>query len=144
MLGLTHALIGVAIAKYFHLANNVYEYILAGVFAVLPDIDHPSSFLGRVFYPMSVKIYSRMGHRTFTHSIPFATMVLTPMLFTPYFKLAFVAIISHLIGDALTYTGVPFLYPYKKNFVLLNGVLKTGGAFEILISIICVLVIFLC
>jgi len=144
VLGLTHAIIGIAINKYFHIANNIYEYALAGAFAVLPDIDHPSSFFGKIFYPISIKIYSKLGHRTFTHSILFMTIVLTPMLFTPYFKLAFVSMISHLLGDAITYTGVPFLYPYKKNFVILNGILKTGSVFEIFISIICVLVIFLC
>ena len=144
MLGIAHALIGIAINKYFHLTNNVFEYTLAGFFAILPDIDHPNSILGKLFYPLSIKIYSKIGHRSFTHSIPFVTIVLTPMLFTPYFKIAFISLISHLISDSLTYTGVPFLFPYQKNFVILNGVLKTGVIFEIFISILCVLVIFLC
>jgi len=144
MLGITHALIGIALCKFFHLGNNIFELALAGLFAVLPDIDHPSSFFGTLLRPLSIKLYSKFGHRDLTHSLIFMNCCIGPMLFTPYFMLAFVAMASHLAADMLTYTGIPLFLPYRKNFTILGGMVKTGSWHEILVIIVSLGVIILC
>lgn len=144
MMGLTHALIGAGACKLLGLSDKWYEIAIAMAFAVLPDIDHPSSFFGFILKPLSLRIYSKLGHRMFTHSVMFMAIALAPVLFTPYFKLAFVAIGSHLIADSLTYTGIPALWPYKMNFTILGAPVKTGSFIEIIISVICTGVVLLC
>ena len=144
MLGFTHALIGMALCKLLHLSNNFLELGLAAAFAVLPDIDHPSSLFGTLLRPVSAALYSRIGHRAFTHSAVFMAIVLTPMLFTPYFLLAFTAIASHLFSDAITHTGIPLLWPFNRNLTVLGGAVTTGSWAEYAISIICLGVVLIC
>jgi len=43
--------------------------ILCAFAALLPDIDHPTSTLGRRIYPISKLISSIFGHRGLTHSL---------------------------------------------------------------------------
>ena len=142
MMGITHALIGIALCKTFGLAGNWFELALAGLFAVLPDIDHPNSFFGTVLRPVSLWIYSKLGHRDYTHSALFMTVCTGPMLFTNYFLLAFTAMGSHLLSDALTFTGIPLLIPFNKNFTIFGGPVRTGSWMETIICIICLGVIF--
>ena len=56
---------------------------LASLAALLPDIDHPESLIGRVFLPLSKYIQRKYGHRTVTHSV-FAILIvalaLSPLL----------------------------------------------------------------
>lgn len=142
MLGFTHALIGAALCKSLGLTNNWIELGLAALLAVLPDIDHPNSLFGTVFRPISIKIFSKMGHRNITHSVFFMTICLTPLLFTSYFLLGFAAIGSHLVADSLTYTGVPLLWPYTlRNFTFLGGPVRTGTIIEAVICLLCMGVI---
>ncbi len=58
----------------------------ASLFALLPDIDHPESTIGRIFSPLAKSIQRKYGHRTITHSI-FAIMamaiLLLPILIIP-------------------------------------------------------------
>ena len=143
MLGITHALIGIALCKFLHLGNNIFELALAGLFAVLPDIDHPSSFFGTLLRPLSIKLYSKFGHRDLTHSLIFMNCCIGPMLFTPYFMLAFAAMASHLAADMLTITGIPLFLPYRKNFVILGGPVRTGTWQEYLIMIVAATVVIL-
>src|SRR5690606_26210527 len=38
-------------------------------FAVLPDIDHTRSLIGKTFYPVAKFLDRKFGHRTITHSL---------------------------------------------------------------------------
>ncbi len=51
----------------------------ASLFALLPDIDHPESTIGRIFSPLAKSIQRKYGHRTVTHSI-FAIMLMALLL----------------------------------------------------------------
>ena len=91
--------------------------------ALLPDIDHPKSILGRIFFPISKWIHRKYGHRTITHSLAF--LLLTTFIvrsiqisFFPDFKITllyFLAVSSHLIFDMVTVQGIPLFYPFLKN-----------------------------
>jgi len=145
MLGHTHTLISLAVARALGLIG-IKSYVGIAViifFSLLPDIDMPYSELGKIFFPISRLLYRYFGHRNITHSAFFMTIVLFPMLFTNYFLLAFLSLILHLIADSLTYTGIPWLWPYDKNFNFLGGPIITGKWTDVLISVICILIFIL-
>ena len=138
MLGVTHALISLALAKSLGLVS-VKDYLKIFVlvfYAMLPDIDMPYSGLGKITKPFSEHLYSKFGHRNVTHSLLFMLLVTSPLAINQglYF-LALLGYGSHLIEDMLTYTGVPLFYPSKKNFVILGGPLITGKWNELLFSL---------
>lgn len=108
----------------FHDVNVFAEPSLIGatVFcALLPDIDHVSSTIGKVFYPIASYLNTRFGHRTITHSIfCYAVFVcLIWLLPRGYFVCCSYAFGSHLLFDMCTRSGVPLLYPFSRRpFVL--------------------------
>ena len=91
------------------------------VFSVLPDIDTPRSFAGRLF-PFSRQIEEQFGHRTVTHSLLFAGVVALGGGLGPSIGIA-----SHLLLDMLTPNGIQLLWPANVNFVVLGGTIATGG-----------------
>ena len=135
----------VGITEYvLHIPVNVY--FLAGIAlgAVLPDIDEPKSFIGRKLAPLAFLLrLFRLKHRTLSHSIIFALIVIIPSIFLPYpFNLfgigAGVGSVLHCVGDLLTISGLKyFLYPKKTELHLLpkNLRFRTGGTVESIIII---------
>jgi inner membrane protein len=91
--------------------------------AILPDIDHTKSLIGKIFYPLSKAIYRNFGHRTITHSLLiFSILSLIFGVFegffspNPHLYLIFIfAYFSHLVLDMITVAGVPLFYPFFKN-----------------------------
>jgi len=73
--------------------------LTASLFALLPDIDHPESMIGRLLPSVSKSIQRKYGHRTVTHSL-FAilamALILLPVILIP--KLIF----APSGGDALS------------------------------------------
>ena len=103
--------------------NSLYLYSGAVVGGLLPDIDHPKSFTGRMILPLSDIIKEAVGHRTLTHSLLFA--FIAGLIFSVY-NIGFgagvcIGILSHIILDLLTpkTTGVAFLYPFHKEYIKL-------------------------
>lgn len=94
---------------------------------LLPDIDHPHSFLGRKMNWISVPISRIFGHRGFTHSL-FALLFFYVMIFSlpsmyNFFPLDFsyallLGYFSHILADILTPLGVPILWPFKIRFCI--------------------------
>ncbi len=102
--------------------------------ALLPDIDHPGSAFGRRVKPVSLLISAIFGHRGITHS-RLAALALGLLLF---FKVelmpdwAFglvIGYLSHLIGDWMTPSGVPLLWPSREKFCA-PYVFRTGSIDE--------------
>ncbi|MFV9997149.1 MAG: metal-dependent hydrolase [Arsenophonus endosymbiont of Dermacentor nuttalli] len=101
-------------------------HLLAGALlgALLPDIDHPSSHLGRLFRFISVPVCRLCGHRGFTHSLLawLLIVLLSTQLPSNYWlsdaliQAFLLGYFSHLIGDMLTTNGIPFLWPLKLCF----------------------------
>ena len=139
MLGYTHASIALAAAKALGMVtlNSYLEIFLLLLFSVLPDIDIPCSAIGKLFFPISRRIYSKFGHRNVTHSLIFMVFLTSPLLIN--FNLYLISVLGygiHLLTDMLTYTGVPLFWPFDKNCILFNAPLITGKWFEALFTII--------
>jgi inner membrane protein len=106
---------------------NIFErpalLFFTAFFAILADIDHLKSPIGKLFYPIAKWLDRRYGHRTITHSI---ACYLTLLMFVSLVERSFggngditlvcaFAYFSHLLFDMLTKQGVPLFYPFKKN-----------------------------
>lgn len=74
---------------------------------LLPDIDSPTSMLGKIFY-------LNVGHRTWTHSI-WAVALLGYFSIRYYFvRWLLLGYCLHLIEDSVSAAGLCFLYPFKR------------------------------
>ena len=93
-------------------------FLVAGslIGALLPDIDHPRSYLGSKIPIIPSLLYSTVGHRTLTHSIFFAVFIgiLFSLIDYSFGFGVFIGIISHILLDMLTPQGVSYLYPFYK------------------------------
>lgn len=106
--------------------------------SLLPDIDHPSSWLGRRLWPVSKPLSMLIGHRGLTHSLLAVVgglmlfqMVQPSPLVARLVEPLVVGYLSHLAADALTPAGVPLLWPVKRRFGL--ALCATGGVMELLV-----------
>ncbi|SFU66106.1 metal-dependent hydrolase [Xenorhabdus koppenhoeferi] len=111
------------------IAQGDWLHMLPGVLlaSLLPDIDHPSSTLGRLFRFISIPIAKLCGHRGFTHSL--LALMVGMTLFqteipsnwpipTDFIHAMVVGYISHLIADMLTPAGIPLLWPLRTRFCI--------------------------
>jgi inner membrane protein len=88
---------------------------LAG--SLLPDIDHPRSWVGRRTRPVSTAIAATLGHRGITHSA-IAIAGLAWLLSHAGYRWTGIAAISvgylsHLAADMLTPQGLRLLWPMR-------------------------------
>lgn len=90
--------------------------------SLLPDIDHPKSFIGNKIPILPSILYSTVGHRTITHSLVFALVVgILAAMFNIWIGIGLaVGILSHIILDMLTPMGVAYLYPFNKKKIKLK------------------------
>ena len=107
--------------------------LTASLFALLPDIDHPESMIGRLLPSVSKSIQRKYGHRTVTHSL-FAIIlmgiILLPLVLLPYllwgrpgggggfwsgmYAAALLAFSSHIFIDLFNKSGVRLLAPVSQ------------------------------
>ena len=92
----------------------------AALGSLLPDIDHPKSLVGRRLAWVSVPVAALVGHRGVTHSL-LAVLACAAGLWFLGRELAWnaallVGYLSHLAGDALTVSGIPLLWPWRRRF----------------------------
>ena len=120
--------ISLLIINYFNL--NPLIFILILVFsAVLPDIDHSKSWIGRKIKPLSFLVNFIFGHRRLIHSLFFALVigVLINIFFDNYYIPFVIGYLSHLFLDTITKQGVYLFYPFKFR---IHGFIKTNGIIE--------------
>lgn len=106
-----------------NIISNSWYIITSIVFSLLPDIDHPKSLLGKIFFPISKYLDRNYGHRTITHgltcflTIIFITFIIEKIFLksSKYTTIAFFSYFSHLLFDMMTVQGIPLLYPFKRN-----------------------------
>lgn len=162
MIATTHSIFGVAALAGAGLALGieppVWAYPVAAIAAWLPDVDNPRSTLGNglskrknplvnaATRPVSLALraasfglFRTVGHRTLTHSLLGLLLFCLPVYlllgFSPALQLALVAgVVSHVVADALNTWGVPLLWPIKKNFRLIPGGVRSGGAAEFVVA----------
>jgi len=103
--------------------SNPWTLFFTALFAILADIDHTRSPIGKLFFPISKYLDRKYGHRTITHSLIayfglYAVIRLIEIISNQKNDVSFVfcfAYASHLIFDMMTKQGVPLFYPFKKN-----------------------------
>ncbi len=159
---LSLASVGVFIIQPFILIESTHLlifYFAVAFGAIFPDIDEPHSKIGRMFIGVSHLMNAIFGHRGFTHSLPFITILslLVFMLCTfegvrtfinGFYENALVFLVFgfilgnllHLLGDMMTLSGVPIFLPFKskKYFVLPKALrFRTSGLADQVIAYIC-------
>ena len=118
--------------------------------SILPDIDHPQSFIGQKCYSLALGLSDTFGHRNITHSfwgcliawwfsIVICYFCKISYIFSVYFFLGYS---SHLLGDYFTNSGVPFFWPVKKRFRFPFS-FNTGSYMELGVAFSLCLIIFL-
>lgn len=128
MKGTTHIIgglaAGVMTTQLFDVTvqQPIVFYSSALIGAILPDICHPKSTLGRRLPLISKSIHRVFGHRAITHSLLFIiglAWVLNQLSFGFAADLQagiLAGVISHIILDAMTPRGVKLLYPLQTSF----------------------------
>lgn len=91
----------------------------ASLAALLPDIDHPQSLVGRVFPFASKYLLRKYGHRTITHSliaVMTVALVLSPTLFFSgaVYGALVLSFSSHIFIDLFNMSGVKLLSPFSQ------------------------------
>lgn len=101
--------------------------------ALLPDIDHPGSYMGRRSKLLSRVTSRTLGHRGGTHSLLFAALVYALFVwirnvyftkaafFVPFWLLC--GYLLHLLEDSFSKDGVNWFWPFTKHKA------KSGGRF---------------
>ena len=116
-------------------AMEPIQLVLAIGGALLPDIDHPQSWVGRRVRPLSNFIAATLGHRGATHSL-LAVVGCAWLLLHDGYSRAIVAPIlvgylSHLAGDLFTPRGLRLAWPLKGTWAL--PLCRSGSPFEPLV-----------
>lgn len=115
--------------------------VVSGVSALLPDIDIPTSKVGRASPIISTIINIAFGHRGLFHSLLAAGFIFLLILkfFPAYSLYCLIGYLSHLLLDCLTPAGVPLLWPISYRFRV--PIIKTGSVME-LILFVCIATLF--
>ena len=129
MIKRTHLAVGLAFALLFlpRINNKIIFLPVVLICSLLPDIDHPNSYLGhhKLFRPLQWASKHRGIFHSFTLciiiSILFAFFL--PVLALPFF----LGYSAHLAADSFTLDGITPLWPWKRTS---NGFLRTGGKTE--------------
>ena len=140
MMAGSHAVIGVVAWAWVapHLGLPPLDPValaLACAGALLPDIDHPRSWVGLRLGIVSRPLAAALGHRGFTHSLLAAAACLL-LLRSGGASRTFavplvVGYLSHLLADLLTPGGLPLAWPLRRRFSL--PLCRTGSLLEPLI-----------
>jgi len=107
----------------------------AGIGSLLPDIDHPQSWVGQRLCMISRPLAAMFGHRGVTHSL-LAVIVCELLLrwsgfSRPTADAVVVGYLSHLVGDLLTSSGLRLMWPSRWRFAL--SLCKTGSMTEFIL-----------
>lgn len=103
--------------------------------SIAPDIDEPKSKIGRKAPVVSHGVKLVFKHRGFTHTLAACLLVATllfyfwtqiPVPLAIGFTLGY---LFHVLGDALSSSGVPLLYPFTKRRFMIP-LYSTGGIRE--------------
>lgn len=147
----TGASAGLLLAGQTNVETAVASASIAGLAALLPDIDSPQSKLGRLV-PVIPRVLSiTVGHRGLLHSLVGAlamSLLMTVLIriwydqsFWVLLPLVLVGYVSHILIDSLTNSGCPLLYPLP--FHLKVPLFSTGSFAERLIAFPAMLFLFM-
>lgn len=135
----THAAFGVLWAAMA--GTSPANAIACALGALLPDIDHPQSSIGRILFFLSFPLNQRFGHRQLIHSFVFWSplIIIGLLLRSPLTLWAGIGAISHIVSDAFTISGVKALLPWSERAVVFfkrDWRIYTGSVQEIVVFIV--------
>lgn len=153
MLAATHAAFSTVLylggAAMFEYQVDPVSWGLAVFFSWMPDIDLPTSRVGRPLYWISAPLERRFGHRTITHSV-IGVGVLAALAYPLYhfgFHAYYWAVLggcwSHIQIDMANIRGVDLLWPSPIRVVMpgkINYRLEVGSKAEMIV--LCSLLVF--
>lgn len=107
--------------------------------SLLPDVDLPTSTLGRRLKPVSVPLNKLLGHRGFCHSLLFLCLpLILARSLAPSFLWAAMSlsagIASHLILDVFNHAGEALLWPWNKRFHIIG--IEIGSVGERILAVV--------
>ncbi|MBM7094528.1 MULTISPECIES: metal-dependent hydrolase [Alteribacter] len=114
--------------------------LIAG--SLLPDIDEPSSFLGRRLTFISRPVKRIFGHRGITHSV-LTWMILAYLLSPfehPFLTGLLIGYAVHLAGDLFSSRSIPLFAPFSSFRLKMPVTYKTSGLAENIILFISVVI----
>lgn len=136
MQGNTHIIGGITASLAFAQISNDNPLVLVGagvIGALLPDICHGGSKIGRKLPIISKIVNTMFGHRSFTHSLLFLFLVgMLLHTFIPYKAISLgilLGMASHILLDMGTKKGVKLFFPVSIS-VHLPITTKTGSKAE--------------
>ncbi len=146
MIAPTHILFAISSSLLFGVTGK-FQLLFIGLGSILPDIDHPKSSIGRVFYPISIFIHKYKGHRTITHSIlVWVFLLLIGIKWYKPLMMVSIGAITHLILDCMNKEGVMLLNPLSEKIFVLAGRkyrIRSGSRGELVIILFFIGAIFL-
>lgn len=140
MMAKSHVVVGIAAwfvaAPLLHRAPlDPIDLGLAIAGSLLPDIDHPQSWVGRRTRPVSTVIARSLGHRGITHSAIAVGGLVAALLWAGQRRDAVTALaigyLSHLAADMLTPRGLRLAWPLRRSWGF--PLCRTGSPAEALI-----------
>ncbi|MCZ2259550.1 metal-dependent hydrolase [Sporosarcina sp. G11-34] len=148
MTGKTHIVGGIAASLAYAQIGNHDPLIMLGagiIGALLPDICHGGSKIGRKLPLLSKLINMLFGHRTLTHSLLFLVIVawlLNSFIPNEAVKAGILAgMVSHYLLDMATKNGIKLLFPIQMT-VRFPLTTKTGSKVESIVFSLLTLVSF--
>ncbi|MFD4490164.1 metal-dependent hydrolase [Lysinibacillus fusiformis] len=136
MQGNTHIVGGITASLAFAQISNDNPLVLVGagvIGALVPDICHGGSKIGRKLPIISKMVNSLFGHRSFTHSLLFLFLIgMLLHTFIPYKSITIgilLGMASHVLLDMGTKKGVKLFFPVSIS-VRLPLTTKTGSKVE--------------
>jgi inner membrane protein len=131
-------LVGAAVFEY---ETSIITWAIAALFPLMPDIDLPTSKVGRPLFFISVPLEKQFGHRTITHSFIGVAILCTlasPLYAT--YPMYFWAIVSgywsHLQIDMANIRGVDLFWPSAIRVVMPGKIryrLEVGSKAEMIV-----------
>lgn len=136
----SHVILGVVawtwVAPWLGLSSlSPASLALAAAGSLLPDVDHPASWVGRRVRFVSRPLARMFGHRGFTHSLVAAALCGAALAAQGAGRAAIAPIVvgylAHLAADLLTPQGLRLAWPLRRSFAV--PVCRTGSAGEALL-----------
>lgn len=106
---------------------------IAALFSLLPDVDHPQSWIGRAVPVLPEILHATFGHRGMTHSMFMIASIYMVFDLSGADKwvvmAAFIGYATHIFSDFFADTGIELFWPWRTR-VVFPFMVKTGSLFE--------------